>query len=479
APFLVDGSPATQRPTDPPASEQVVRGWQAQTERGARFEIPDGPIASAFAAARRHLLLFKVGDAFQAEPVGNAGVDWNDVVSLLMACDQMGWHADAAEALLCIDDMTRRNGSIEGSEGHSEGTAAALAAIGHHIRLSRVEAMAVELVDHVVGAARFIEKRRRRGERDELSVGLLPAREVAGRLEFRYADNFWALRALLDAVEMLTLAGETQAASDVAAIAADLRVDLLSSFEAVVDRFGSDVLPATPHRSMDERGIDSLVAVWPTRVLKPQHPMMAATADEVRRRFMHGAAHHNSIGPRGLATHRTVRLAMYELLAGDPRCLDRLRWMVNSASSTFTWPRTIHPKLGTGTSGDGHHGAVSAHFVSLVRSLLVHSPPGEETALSLLAVYPPEWLGQPIEVHDAPTEHGILSYAIRWHANRPALLWELVPHGDKPVTIRVPGLDPSWSTTQLKGDALLAEVAAPDSAAAPTFPPPEQAGGFS
>jgi hypothetical protein len=45
---------------------------------------------------------------------------------------------------------------------------------------------------------------------------------------------------------------------------------------------------------------------------------------------------------------------------------------------------------------------------------------------------------------------------------RPALLWELDREdaGDD-VRIAVPGLDPEWSTTEARGEALLAEVPPP------------------
>ena len=77
-------------------------------------------------------------------------------------------------------------------------------------------------------------------------------------------------------------------------------------------------------------------------------------------------------------------------------------------------------------------------------------------------MHPDGWYGGKVELHDAPTAHGRISFAIRWHGTRPALLWELEPHeGDPPVTITVPGLDPTWSTIELRGDALLAEVAPP------------------
>ncbi len=76
------------------------------------------------------------------------------------------------------------------------------------------------------------------------------------------------------------------------------------------------------------------------------------------------------------------------------------------------------------------------------------------------------WLGQGWEVHDLPTGSGRLSYAVRWHGDRPALLWELEPWpGEPPVELTIPGLDPTWSSTQPSGEALLAPVAIPERAA--------------
>jgi hypothetical protein len=80
-----------------------------------------------------------------------------------------------------------------------------------------------------------------------------------------------------------------------------------------------------------------------------------------------------------------------------------------------------------------------------------------DDGVALCTVVPDEWLGQGIEVHDAPTAHGPVSFAIRWHGDRPALLWD-IPDG---VRVTAPGLDPTWSAQQPKGDALLAPVAPP------------------
>ena len=55
-------------------------------------------------------------------------------------------------------------------------------------------------------------------------------------------------------------------------------------------------------------------------------------------------------------------------------------------------------------------------------------------------------------MHDAPTRGGRVSYAVRWHGARPALLWEC----ERPIRLRAPGLDPGWSTTEARGETLLA-----------------------
>lgn len=148
--------------------------------------------------------------------------------------------------------------------------------------------------------------------------------------------------------------------------------------------------------------------------------------------------------------------------AGDPGAYADISAAAASASATGAWP------------GPGPHGrmigqdlAASAALVVAVRSMLITERPGE---LGLLPVHADAWYGGGIEVHDAPTAHGRLSYAIRWHGTRPAVLWELEPHeGTGPVTITVPGLDPTWSTTELRGEALLAEVTPPAEAEAITL----------
>jgi hypothetical protein len=90
-----------------------------------------------------------------------------------------------------------------------------------------------------------------------------------------------------------------------------------------------------------------------------------------------------------------------------------------------------------------------AQLLAALRSLLVQD---HEAGVTLLADWPREWIGQPIDVRDAPTRRGPVSCSVRWHGERPALLWE----GPEGTTFTAPGLDPAWSATEARGEALLA-----------------------
>ena len=79
---------------------------------------------------------------------------------------------------------------------------------------------------------------------------------------------------------------------------------------------------------------------------------------------------------------------------------------------------------------------------------------GEE--LLLVPGFRPAWLGGSLAVYGLPTRFGPVSYAVRWHGARPALLWELDARpGHKPVSLRAPALDQSWSSDEPTGEALL------------------------
>jgi hypothetical protein len=65
---------------------------------------------------------------------------------------------------------------------------------------------------------------------------------------------------------------------------------------------------------------------------------------------------------------------------------------------------------------------------------------------------PADWLGASCEAHGiAVGAHHRVSFAVRWHGERPAVLWEI--DGPSGLVLRS-GVDGTWSTTDERGEAL-------------------------
>jgi hypothetical protein len=92
-----------------------------------------------------------------------------------------------------------------------------------------------------------------------------------------------------------------------------------------------------------------------------------------------------------------------------------------------------------------------ADLLAALRPVLVRS---HDATIAFFDEWPGAWIVQSVDVRDAPTQQGPVSCSVRWHGERPALLWE----GPEGVTFCAPGLDPAWSSTESRGEALLAPV---------------------
>ena len=147
-------------------------------------------------------------------------------------------------------------------------------------------------------------------------------------------------------------------------------------------------------------------------------------------------------------------------------------------------PEVVRAMVADAGSGGGWAGerggddpALRAAFLLAVVDSLVAEQDG---CLDLLAGAGAELTGSrpPIEVHRLVTGCGVLSFAVRWHDSRPALLWELVPpstrleswasvlagpgadHGAAgpaatPTRLCATALAGSWSTRRQTGEELL------------------------
>jgi len=163
-------------------------------------------------------------------------------------------------------------------------------------------------------------------------------------------------------------------------------------------------------------------------------------------------------GQRNVAEELLPRISNPNALAGVPNDIEQLSKLAEQASPAGSW--------------GGDDVVRAAEFWLGARNMVLGGDPRQ---LELLPTFPAAWMGGEVEIHNAATTHGRISFAIRWHGARPALLWDLEADDDQglgPIVIRCPGLDPDWSTTQKQGDALLAGT--PDG----LIPTPEEGDSF-
>jgi len=134
--------------------------------------------------------------------------------------------------------------------------------------------------------------------------------------------------------------------------------------------------------------------------------------------------------------------------AGAWAVLDRY---LDDVSSTGVWSEDA------GDGPDRHDVGVSAAVASLALDLLAT---GHDGSLRCVAHVPDSWLGTSLEATGVSTPLGTVGYAVRWHGDRPALLWECTPSSDDAVVpgdleVTAPGLDPSWTGVGARGEVLL------------------------
>jgi len=149
----------------------------------------------------------------------------------------------------------------------------------------------------------------------------------------------------------------------------------------------------------------------------------------------------------GLDPRATLERAAFELAEGEADGLMRLRWALDVATDVWTWPTVIDSPHATGMEDDV---LVTAAFLDAVRELLVTE---RRHGVAMCPHWPEEWGRAGLDVRRVPIGGGLLSFAIRWHGDRPAVLWELEGPA---VRLTAPGLDPAWSATAPSGEALLA-----------------------
>ena len=191
-----------------------------------------------------------------------------------------------------------------------------------------------------------------------------------------------------------------------------------------------------------------------------------ASPDDDPAAFLVGYAERGRLGPLddGGAAHPELVAAVAERLAKRSRRASALSWTVDAA--LIASERALAGVGETCAASDvrGVRGRLPSPDPTPVE------PPDDVFALAWVerrvaldrlalvdlfpAPFPDEWLGQSVEGYGLPVAGGTVGVALRWHGERPALLWDT----DVTLPMRCSGLDPAWSTASRSGEALLSPV---------------------
>jgi hypothetical protein len=482
---LVPLRPTARRRVDGPAPDpreapewaRVVSGWEAQTRRAPRLDLPEPRLADAVAAARCALLLHAAGEDVGSWPPHVIG--GLDTAEVCLALDAHAFHAEAERLLLGFVDRQGLDGSFAGESPRIDAPAAWLHALGAHVRLTGDPTLAEALVGPVAKAAHLLRRRlgSRRSRRVDPGSSLYPGGAAPSWLTpasgATYHDALWARRGLLDAAFLLEVAGQPEAAAEPLVPAAELTASLTAELTASGGP-GAGPSDRSAFGALATAVALAATSTGPDATPLPVAAVLAAALDRAPETVRGGVWHEPGVA--GLSPRLTAWHGAALALAGRADVARPLAWLLEHGDPLWAWPELVHPRSGGGCGGEGHHAASTAAVLQFVRRLAVQEPDG---AIAAVPALPEAWLGQPIEGHDVPTAHGRFSFAVRWHGDRPALLWELEPHADPAVTravaalgplvVRAPGLDPGWSSSEPRGEALLARPpSAPPTPTAPT-----------
>ena len=428
-------------------ADRVVAGWEVQTRRSPRIELLERRAPEAMRAARRFALLHAAGDDATSWTEGL--VEVFDACSLAVALAQHGLHAESARLLLGLDDRIDVDGRFEQEHHRIDAGAAWLHAVAEHVLLADDAVLARTLIGDIAKIGHRVHHdvvggADRRGRRRSSGPGWIDSPE-----SLRVHELIWAHSGLRSAALTLRIADQSAAAEEIAGFADELRAPVDEALNAASRSVGTALAALC---ALVES--DSILAEGGSEHLARLLPLVIDAS-------VNGAVWHR-VGGAGMSPRLSAAIAGARARAGDVDAVLGLRWMLDVGEPTWSWPEFVHPRTGDGCGGDGHAPTSTAALLRLVRHLTALD---DEGGLDILPAVPSDWLGQPIEVHDLPTRHGRLSFAVRWHGERPAVLWELVGHtdpavatamGGSPVRLRFGGLDPAWSSADARGEALLA-----------------------
>ena len=454
--------------------------WETLLQNGAQFSTGNAGLDNLYRTSLLNIFLLRT----KYPGAANAGQDlyvikpgasiydafwYRDAAYMIAALDSAGQSEEAEKSLRLFwqTGLSGNFGSYEQQESglwqsplnQSDGQGQVLWALVNHSQFSgNVEWLrtvypnirkGADWIRNVTAQMRYCTEK---GDRP-IYYGLLPAAEgEAIGQGYIYYHDFWAvlgLRMSIEAAKALEEENDTKWMTETYnRFCANLSASVKLAFERVS---GNQYIPATPFHPVSQFDIwGSIAALYPTRFLDANEPMISQTLDMMRRHCQEDE--YTYFNRKKLWTYITVDWAMCYLLRNDLEMFFRLfDGYVSHASSTNGWTEEIFLDTRQGT-GDMPHGWAAAQFVHLLRNSLIYE---DSDVLRLCWGAREDWLSNGISVRRAPTKFGVVDFELRksgeifvldYRLNRGAhhqpysqAQLHLPPTMKRPVSVRING----------------------------------------
>ncbi|MGQ9632057.1 MAG: hypothetical protein ACUVXI_17345 [bacterium] len=411
------------------ARGEVYALWFERLNEGMSLSVPDERINRTFLANKAHLLLLVDRDFITSGPSTYHNEHFRTEAYSLTALDKLGFSREVTRIVRNYPKRQRSDGCFLSRDRGWDSNGQAIWTIWNHYLYTGDEAILRRTYPAIRRGVEWLRKIRGESMEDEdkrcVHYGLLPPGTSAGHLgpsDYYYWDNFWALAGIDASAKIANVLGDLRRASDYRELWNEFYESVELSIQRMEDRFGRPIIPSSPHRRLDSGVVYSLAALYPLQLMLPMDKRISNTLAFIKDRCFYKGGYRHDIVHSGLNVYMTAEVAQCHIFRREVEDVHRLvKWILDVATPTYTYPEAIHPSTGGGCMGDGQSGWASAEIIHLFRNMLLYEA---EDMLILTPALPPEWIreGKKISLRNAATHFGIVGFELRVPKSRLAVL---------------------------------------------------------
>ncbi|MES2625086.1 MAG: hypothetical protein V4628_07400 [Pseudomonadota bacterium] len=394
-----------------PTEKLQPNTWMDIKEQVCKLSCPDPQYQFLFDAAVSSLVLHSPYDVYPG-PYTYKRFWFRDAAFMIQSLLCLGMNDRARRAISRFAERQTTLGYFRSQEGEWDANGEVLWILRRFEELTGTK-LPPEWHTPIKRGAQWICRKRLPETPDSPHAGLLPpgfSAEHLGPNDYYYWDDFWCIKGLEVAAEMIEETDAT-AAESYRKVATQFSAAVERSLATCRKRLKRMAMPAAPYRRLDAGAIGSLAVGYPLQACAPDDPGLLDLVEFLLQDCFVDDAFFQDMIHSGLNAYLTLHVAQVLLRAGDPRYLELMDAVAVLASSTGQWPEAIHPRTLGGCMGDGHHVWAAAEWVMMIRNCFVRE---EKDRLIIGAGIPGRWLEHEshITFGPAPTSFGVVSITI-------------------------------------------------------------------